>query len=105
VARRVTAALGPTSRQTIYDSLAACAEAGLLRRIEPAGSPMLYEQALGDNHHHLICRNCHQIVDVDCIIGEAPCMTPVQNFGYQIESAEVTFWGLCPDCQATAVAA
>jgi Fur family ferric uptake transcriptional regulator len=100
VAHRVSEDLGPTSRQTIYDALAACAEAGLLRRIEPAGSPMLYERASSKKHHHLICRQCHTIVDVDCLTGETPCLHPATDAGFEVDEAEVTFWGLCPNCQA-----
>jgi Fur family ferric uptake transcriptional regulator len=98
VAKRVKEDLGPTSTQTVYDALAACADAGLLRRVEPAGSSMLYELWAGDNHHHLVCRRCGKITDVDCFSGETPCLTPSNKAGYRIDEAEVTFWGLCPQC-------
>ena len=98
VAYSVRQAIGPTATQTIYDSLTALTDAGLLRRIEPAGSAMLYDRRTGDNHHHAICRRCHRIDDVDCVIGAPPCLEPPDN-GYLIDEAEVVFWGLCPDCQ------
>lgn len=88
-----------TSLQTVYGVLAALTDAGLLRRVEPAGSPALYERRTGDNHHHLVCERCRAVQDVDCAVGEAPCLTPSQTAGFSIRSAEVTFWGLCPNCQ------
>lgn len=91
------AALSP---QTVYNVLRAFAEAGLVRRIEPAGSPGLYELRAGDNHHHAICRRCGATADVDCAVGETPCLTAADDSGYQIDEAEITFWGLCPDCVA-----
>ena len=87
--------------QAVYGVLTALTRAKLLRRIEPAGSPARYERRIGDNHHHVICRDCSAVQDVDCVVGEAPCLTPSQAGGYAIETAEVTFWGLCPDCQAS----
>ena len=93
--------LGGVSTQTVYDVLRACADRGLLRRIEPAGSPVRYETRTGDNHHHLICRSCGTITDIDCVIGVAPCLAPDDDHGHLIEEAEVTFWGLCADCRAT----
>ncbi|MDR0416760.1 MAG: transcriptional repressor [Propionibacteriaceae bacterium] len=104
VAVRVRGALGPTSTQTVYDALAALLGVGLLRRIEPADSPMLYERRVGDNHHHLICRACRRVQDVDCLVGAKPCLTPDDDHGYILDEAEVTFWGLCPSCQAAAAA-
>ena len=74
------------------------AEKGLIRRIQPAGSPALYENRVGDNHHHLICRTCGKTVDVDCAVGEAPCLAAADNSGYRIDEAEVIYWGTCPDC-------
>lgn len=97
---RVTRELPSTSLQTVYGVLAALSGAGLLRKIEPAGSPALYESRIGDNHHHLVCTSCNAVVDVGCIVGEAPCLTPSETHGFQIATAEVTFWGLCPDCRA-----
>jgi Fe2+ or Zn2+ uptake regulation protein len=88
-----------TSLQAVYGVLAALTGAGLLRKIEPAGSSARYERRTGDNHHHLVCTECSAIQDVDCVVGEAPCLIPSENRGYAIHTAEVTFWGLCPDCQ------
>jgi Fur family ferric uptake transcriptional regulator len=88
-----------TSLQAVYGVLAALTTAGLLRKIEPAGSSARYEHRTGDNHHHLVCTQCSAIQDVDCVVGEAPCLTPSQHGGYAVHTAEVTFWGLCPDCQ------
>ncbi|MGW0037449.1 Fur family transcriptional regulator [Gordonia sp. NPDC003376] len=99
VATGVRRRLGGVSTQTVYDVLHACAEHGLLRRIEPAGSPVRYEARTDDNHHHLVCRSCGQIVDIDCVVGQAPCLDPDDDHGYLVDEAEVTFWGLCPDCR------
>ncbi|GGF29894.1 Fur family transcriptional regulator [Subtercola lobariae] len=87
--------------QSIYVVLAALTEAELIRRIEPAGSPALYERRIGDNHHHAICTGCGAVQDVDCAVGHAPCLTPSEAGGFAIATAEVTYWGLCPACQAT----
>lgn len=95
VARRSIPAL---SHQAVYDSLRALTEAGLVRCIEPAGSVARYETRTGDNHHHLVCRSCGRIVDVDCTVGEAPCLTPSDDHGFVVDEAEVVFWGLCPTC-------
>jgi Fur family ferric uptake transcriptional regulator len=100
VASRVRETLGGVSTQTVYDVLRACSERGLLRRIEPAGSSVRYENRTGDNHHHLVCRSCGAIADVDCAVGEAPCLQPNDKHGFVIDEAEVTYWGLCPACQA-----
>jgi Fur family ferric uptake transcriptional regulator len=86
------------SHQAVYDALRALTTAGLLRCIEPAGSVARYETRTGDNHHHLICRTCGAIVDVDCAVGAAPCLTPAQDHGYSIDQAEVLYWGRCPTC-------
>lgn len=86
------------SHQAVYDALRALTDAGLLRRIEPAGSVARYETRTGDNHHHLVCRQCGAIVDVDCAVGAAPCLTPHQNHGFVVDEAEVVYWGRCPDC-------
>jgi Fur family ferric uptake transcriptional regulator len=95
--------LGTVSVQGVYDVLNALTDAGLLRRIEPAGSPARYEARVGDNHHHLVCRGCGLTVDVDCAVGEAPCLTPhdsVAKGGFVVDEAEVVWWGWCPACQA-----
>lgn len=89
------------SRQAVYDNLNALVAAGILRRIEPAGRPALYESRVGDNHHHLICRRCHLTVDIECAVGEAPCLHPSETHGFAVDEAEVVYWGLCPRCQAT----
>lgn len=99
IARRVRERLSSVSTQAVYDVLGALSRAGLARRLEPAGSPALYESRAGDNHHHIVCRGCGGIVDVDCVVGTAPCLDPSQGHGYEIDEAEVTFWGLCPGCQ------
>jgi len=94
--------LGSVSRQAVYDVLAALAGKGLVRRIQPAGSPARYETRVGDNHHHLVCRSCNRLVDVDCSTGETPCLTAADDAGYEVDEAEVFYWGRCPDCVATA---
>jgi Fe2+ or Zn2+ uptake regulation protein len=100
VAESVRGEIGSISVQAVYDALAALTELGLLRRIQPAGSPARYENRVGDNHHHLICRVCGRMVDVDCAVGEAPCLTAVEGAGYEIDEAEVVYWGRCPECVA-----
>ena len=90
--------LGDGSAQTVYNVLRTLAEVGLVRRIEPAGRPGLYELRVGDNHHHVVCRYCDAIADVDCAVGETPCLTAADNSGYAIDEAEVIFWGRCPAC-------
>ena len=97
--------LGAISRQAVYDSLAVLTDKDALRRIQPAGSPARYEARVGDNHHHLICRVCGRTVDVDCAIGSAPCLEPADEAGYEIDEAEVMYWGRCPDCVAAAMSA
>lgn len=92
--------LGTVSTQGIYDALGALVSAGLARRIEPAGSAALYEARAGDNHHHLVCRICGAVVDVDCVVGAPACLEPSDNQGFVIDEAEVTFWGRCPECAA-----
>jgi Fur family ferric uptake transcriptional regulator len=96
----VRAEIGAISRQAVYDALAALTDRGLLRRIQPAGSPARYENRVGDNHHHLICRSCRRMVDVDCAVGDTPCLTAADDSGYQIDEAEVVYWGRCPECVA-----
>lgn len=91
---------GALSTQAVYDMLAACTTAGLLRRIEPAGHPARFERRVGDNHHHVVCRRCDRTEDVDCVIGSQPCLTPVEDMGFAVDEAEVVFWGLCPACKA-----
>ncbi len=100
VAEDVRTEIGAISRQAVYDALGILAERGLIRRIQPAGSAALYEDRVGDNHHHVICRSCGKTVDVDCAVGETPCLTAADNSGYQIDEAEVIYWGTCPDCVA-----
>ena len=100
IAARVRGRLDSVSTQAVYDVLAALARAGLARRIEPAGSPARYEARAGDNHHHVVCRACGSIADIDCVVGQAPCLDPNLAAGYEVDEAEVTFWGLCPSCQA-----
>jgi Fur family ferric uptake transcriptional regulator len=92
--------IGAVSLQAVYDALGTLAEKGILRRIQPAGSPARYETRVGDNHHHLICRTCGRTVDVDCAVGDTPCLTAADGSGYEIDEAEVIYWGRCPDCVA-----
>lgn len=91
-----------TSLQAVYGVLGAFATAGLVRRIEPAGSAALFERRVGDNHHHIVCTGCRSVRDVECVTGEAPCLTPSDTAGFLVQTAEVTFWGLCPACRAGA---
>jgi len=99
IANRVRGRLDSVSTQAVYDVLGALARAGLARRIEPAGSAALYEHRVGDNHHHVVCRGCGAVADVDCAVGAAPCLEPSTSHGFVLDEAEVTFWGLCPSCQ------
>jgi Fur family ferric uptake transcriptional regulator len=92
--------LPDVSHQAVYDVLRALTDAGLLRRIQPAGTVARYEARVGDNHHHLVCRSCGVIVDVDCAAGEAPCLSPSHQHGFSVDEAEVVYWGLCPSCSA-----
>ncbi len=94
----VREALGAVSHQAVYDVLRALTAAGLLRRIQPTGSVALYETRVGDNHHHAVCRECGVIADVDCAVGEIPCLTASDSHGFVIDEAEVVYWGLCPAC-------
>ena len=100
IAAGVREKFGALSLQAIYGVVTACTEAGLLRRIEPAGHPARYERRVGDNHHHLVCRRCGRTEDVDCVAGERPCLDPDDEHGFTIDEAEVVFWGLCPACMA-----
>lgn len=92
------------SHQTVYDVLRALTDAGLVRRIQPAGATARYESRVGDNHHHVVCRSCGAIADVDCVVGDAPCLTASADHGYVIDEAEVVFWGTCPNCAAARTA-
>jgi Fur family transcriptional regulator, stress-responsive regulator len=96
----VRADIGAISRQAVYDALGALTDRGLLRRIQPARSPARYENRVGDNRHHLICRTCSRMVDVNCAVGYTPCLTAADDSGYEIDEAEVIYWGRCPECVA-----
>ena len=98
VLRAARAALGSVSVQAVYDVLHTLTDKGLVRRIEPAGHPARYERRLGDNHHHVVCRSCGAIADVDCAAGSAPCLTASEDHGFEIDEAEVIYWGTCPEC-------
>ncbi len=100
VAENVRAEIGTISRQGVYDALGLLTEKQLIRRIQPAGSPALYEDRVGDNHHHVICRGCGKTADVNCAVGQTPCLTAADDSGYRIDEAEVIFWGTCPECLA-----
>ena len=102
VAEVVRSEIGAISQQSVYDALGLLVSEGLVRRIQPSGSPARFEARVGDNHHHLICRSCGRVVDVDCAIGSAPCLTPSDGRGYEIDEAEVAYWGRCPDCLKSA---
>lgn len=96
------ARLGSLSQQAVYDNLHALLEVGLVRRIEPANAPALFEARVGDNHHHLVCRACGRVEDVDCAVGRRPCLEPNVTHGFRIDEAEVLYWGICPACQDSA---
>ncbi|MFF7355830.1 MULTISPECIES: Fur family transcriptional regulator [Streptomyces] len=98
IASGVRDRVGHISLQAVYEALHALTAAGLVRRIEPAGHPARYEGRVGDNHHHLVCRSCGAVVDVDCTVGDAPCLTASDDRGFAIDEAEVVYWGICPDC-------
>lgn len=102
IASGVRERVGHVSLQAVYEALHALTAVRLVRRIEPANSPARYEGRVGDNHHHLVCRSCGTVVDVDCALGVAPCLDPVDDHGFTIDEAEVVYWGLCPDCAAPA---
>lgn len=102
VADVVRAEIGAISLQSVYDALGVLVAGGLLRRIQPAGSPARFETRVGDNHHHVICRVCGRLDDVDCAVHAAPCLTPANGMGYEIDEAEVAYWGRCPQCVAQA---
>jgi Fur family ferric uptake transcriptional regulator len=101
IIRVVREDLGEVSHQAVYDVLRALTAAGLVRRIQPAGSPARYESRVGDNHHHVVCRSCGAIADVDCAVGTTPCLTASDDHGFAIDEAEVVYWGLCPGCSTT----
>jgi Fe2+ or Zn2+ uptake regulation protein len=98
IAAGVRGRIGHISLQAVYDALHALTEVRLIRRIEPAGGPPRFEGRVGDNHHHVVCRSCGVVVDVDCAVGETPCLTASDDHGFAIDEADVTYWGLCPDC-------
>ncbi|MEO5821735.1 MAG: Fur family transcriptional regulator [Vicinamibacteraceae bacterium] len=98
VADVVRTEIGAISLQAVYDALGLLVSEGLIRRIQPSGSAARFEDRVGDNHHHLICRNCGRVVDVDCAVGAAPCLSAIDDRGYEIDEAEVAYWGRCPDC-------
>jgi Fur family ferric uptake transcriptional regulator len=101
IAANVREQLGAVSTQAVYDGLRVLTSVGLLRRIEPAGSPARYETRVGDNHHHVVCRVCGTARDIDCVVGAAPCLDPSEMGGFAVDEAEITFWGVCPDCAST----
>jgi len=101
IVNEVRAEIGAISLQAVYDALATLSEKGIIRRIQPAGSPALFDPRAGDTHHHLICRGCGAVADVDCAVGSAPCLTAAADCGYEIHEAEVLYWGICPSCRAT----
>jgi Fur family ferric uptake transcriptional regulator len=105
IIRRVREEVADVSHQAVYDVLRALTTAGLARRIQPAGSVARYETRVGDNHHHVVCRSCGVIADVDCAVDETPCLTASDDHGFVIEQAEVTYWGLCPSCALEAASA
>lgn len=100
VAEEVRADIGTISRQAVYDALAVLADKRIIRRIQPAGSPARFEDRVGDNHHHLICRTCGATVDVDCAAGRAPCLKASSTSGFEVDEAEVIYWGTCPKCRS-----
>ena len=99
IADDVRRTIGTISRQSVYDTLTLLTERDIIRRIQPAGSSARYEDRIGDNHHHLVCRSCDRLVDVDCAVGEVPCLIPVDAGDFLVDEAEVTYWGICPACQ------
>ena len=101
----VRSVIGSISRQAVYDTLNVLVEKNLVRRIQPAGSAARYEDRVGDNHHHLICRGCGQTFDIDCALGEAPCLVADDDHGFEIDEAEVIYWGRCPSCRKAAAVA
>ena len=102
IVNEVRAEIGAISLQAVYDALKVLSEKGIIRRIQPAGQPALFDPRVGDSHHHLICRSCGAVADVDCVVGSAPCLTAPADCGYEIHEAEVLYWGICPNCRAKA---
>ena len=100
IEKYVREAFVPISTQAVYDVLEALETTGLVRRIEPAGSPAIFEARVRDNHHHLVCRRCGAVADVDCVVGAAPCLDPSDLGGFAVDEAEIVFWGVCADCRA-----
>jgi len=101
IAEDVRAQIGTVSRQAVYDALGILVEKGIIRRIQPSRSPALYEDRVGDNHHHLVCRICGKTTDVDCAVGHAPCLSASSSHGFRIDEAEVVYWGTCQECLAS----
>ncbi len=99
ILKEVSEDIGSISKQAVYDIINSLTEKNIIRRIQPSGFPALYEDRTNDNHHHLICRSCLKTLDVDCAVGKKPCLTASNDHGFIIDEAEVTYWGLCPDCQ------
>ena len=99
IAESVKSEIGSISKQAVYNALGTLVEKGVIRRIQPAGSPALFENRIGDNHHHLICRTCGKTVDIDCAVGKAPCLHASDHHGFHIDEAEVIYWGTCPECR------
>ncbi|KOU62379.1 Fur family transcriptional regulator [Streptomyces sp. MMG1533] len=104
IASGVRDRVGHISLQAVYEALHALTAAGLVRRIEPPGSPARFEGRVGDNHHHLVCRSCGVVADVDCAVGHAPCLTAAEDHGFSVDEAEVIYWGLCPTCSTASTA-
>lgn len=100
IAANVRESIGTISRQAVYNVLGVLTEKNLIRRIQPAGSPAMYEDRVADNHHHLICRSCARTVDIDCATGDTPCLSVAEDHGFIIDEAEVLYWGTCPDCRS-----
>ncbi|MFF8934396.1 Fur family transcriptional regulator [Streptomyces paradoxus] len=103
IASEVRGRVGHISVQAVYEGLHALTAAGLIRRLDPPGSPALYEGRVGDNHHHLVCRSCGAVADVDCAVGHAPCLTASDDRGFAVDEAEVIYWGLCPACSTARI--
>lgn len=101
VAEDVRQEIGTISRQSVYDTLTLLTDHDIIRRVQPSGSAARYERRVGDNHHHLVCRSCDRLVDVDCAVGEMPCLVPIDERQFLVDEAEVIYWGICPDCQQT----
>jgi Fur family ferric uptake transcriptional regulator len=105
IAERVRSEIGKISRQSVYDTLSVLAEHDIIRRIQPAGSPARFEDRVADNHHHLVCRRCGRLADVDCAVGDVPCLTPSDDWRFDVDEAEVIYWGTCPECAGSDITA